>query len=302
MLRRLMVGSLLVSFAAGCASPATTLPLVPAMPAATATNNIVPAAFGETLLTTPGKALVTTPEKALATSVTLKADMSILADLDDELRTAELSVIRTTGFATKGWFSDLKHKFNNWNTARKLKSEAKKQLKKSQEEDLTKYQDKILAMKKKNTDVRVTVNNLTAGGREVTSTWDTTHEKTSHVTVVQILDAENIEQSKTLTETGTMSGNRAFETIRSRKLVDDDGTIEVYSKRTVTNKDGKTETQEWTNVVKADGSETIIGTVTNKAGDVTKITGTRSADGRLTLNPAVETPARVAATAAASTW
>ena len=339
-LRQVVIGSLLVSMAAGCASPAITVPVMATTPSAlqapaaapqltTAPNKALITAPEKALVTAPGKALAAAPEKALiaapekalvstpvavlapvtviglkplATNLAadLKANALSLGALDDELNTSELLVAKT-GFATKsfqteGWFSDMKDKFTTWNTNRKLKADAKKALKANEQKSLDKYIEKLTDAKKKNTDQTVTTKALPDGGKEVTTTWKTTHEKESTVTTVQIFDAEGVEQSLILTETGTITGKKTFETIRSRKLLDDDGTTEVYSKRTVTDADGGTETHEWTKIIKADGSETISGTITNKNGKITKITGTRTADGTLTLDPTASGNAPAVAT------
>jgi hypothetical protein len=337
-MQRWVLGTLLVTWTAGCAAP---MPVQPVMPATTTPFAAAPlsapdkalATADKALVTAPGKALVTAPGKALATpekalakpaaplapvaiapimalddidpvmavanvAVTMKvtadtqADVTSLAIIDEELTAKQLSVSSLNSFATKGWFSDLKDKFNTWNEKRKLKKEAKKQLKDNDDFVAKQQATKISWLKKNRDEPTVTTNQLPDGGKEVTSVWtDGKGPKTATVTLKQVFDDEGVEQSALLTELGNKSNGQSWETIRSRKLLDENGTREVYTKRTETDKKGRAEIHEFTKVIKADRTETITGTITNRNGKVTTISGTRSADGKLTINEATTTAA-----------
>lgn len=328
-MQRLVLWTLLATWTAGCAPtplqvnlPQASAPVASAP--LSAPDKALATAPEKALLTTPGKALAT-PEKALAkpaqlapvlvapimafdeldpviatanVAISLKvtadtqADVTSLAILDEELTAKQLSVSSLSNFATKGWFSDLKDKFNNWNAKRKLKKEAKKQLKENEDFVAKQQSTKVLWFKKNRDEPTVTTNQLEDGSKEVTTVWtDGKGPKTSSVTLKQLFDDEGVEQSAVLTEIGKKSNGQTWETIRSRKILDDDGTREVYTKRTETDKKGRSEIHEFTKIIKADRTESITGTITNRNGKVTKITGSRSADGKLTINEATVTAA-----------
>jgi hypothetical protein len=325
-MQRWVLGTLLVTWTAGCATP---MPVQPATPAASvpmaaaplsAPSVTVPAAKTPVA---PTKAPVAPAVKPAATpavtpvapvvvaapvvlddqdldpvmatanavlpanlSAEAKVDLTTLAVLDEELTAKQLSASVTTGFATQGWFSDLKEKFNNWREERRLKKEAKKQLKDNDDFVAKQQATKISWLKKNRNEPTVTTNQLEGGGKEIISVWtDGKGPKTSTVTLKQVFDTEGVEQFALLTEAGQKSNDQTWETIRSRKLLDEDGTREVYTKRTLTDKKGRSEIHEFTRIIKADRTETISGTITNRNGKITKVSGQRSADGKLTIDP-----------------
>lgn len=342
-MQRLVLGTLLVTWTAGCAAPMPTQLTVPAATAPVATaplsapGKALASAPEKALVTAPGKALATpekslaTPEKALAKPAALapvsvapilavadidpvmavanvattvkvtadtQADITSLAIIDEELTAKQLSVASVNSFATKGWFSDLVDKFNTWNEKRKLKKEAKKALKDNDDFVAKQQSTKISWLKKHRDEPTVTTEELVDGGKQVTTVWtDGKGSTTSTVTLKQVFDTEGVEQSAILTEIGQKSNGQSWESIRSRKLTDEDGTREVYTKRTDTDKKSRSEIHEFTKIIKADRTETITGSITNRNGKVTTISGSRDANGKLTITDATVTPAPAAQSA-----
>jgi hypothetical protein len=335
-MQRWVLGTLLVTWTAGCASP---MPMAPAMPAANspmaapmaaltpATKSPVEKAYAKPAapLISPIAArpvvvapimlveadldpVMATANAVFPTNLTdeLKLDLTTLAVLDEELTAKQLSVASTSGFGTKGWFSDLKEKFNNWNEKRKVKKEAKKQLMDNEDFVAKQQKDKVLWFKKNRDEPTVTTNPTPDGGKEVITVWtDGKGPKTATVTLTQIFDDEGVEQSAILAEKGQKSNNQTWETIRSRKIVDENATREIYTKRTMTDKKSRSEIHEFTRIVKADRTETLTGTITNRNGKVTTVTGSRNADGKLTIetvSPATGGGTQAASPAATPDW
>lgn len=210
---------------------------------------------------------------------------------DAELEALELLADDGATYQLQGWFQDLKDSIKRAWQRFKLKREVKAALKHKRELAFELHEGEIDNIRKNRTSPVTTVNDLGGGGKEIVTTWQSTHKGTWDVETRRTVDADGTTQTLAVHQTGTDTKDLRIDTERIRTLIGADGAYQVVTKRTVIYKDGRQEQAEWTKTVTASGTEVIDGYITHRDGNRTEITGTRDADGKVKVEVSKIAPA-----------
>lgn len=222
------------------------------------------------------------------------AAQEVTADVitaDSELEALELLADDGASYQLQGWFQDIKDSIKRAWQRFKLKREVKAALKHKREMAFELHEGEIDNIRKNRTAPVTKINDLGGGGKEIVTTWASTHKGTWEVETRRVVDADGTTQTLSVHQTGTSNKDLRIDLERIRTLVGDDGAYQVVTKRTVIYKDGRQEYAEWTKTVNADGTEKIDGFITHRDGNRTEITGTRDADGKVKVEVSKIAPA-----------
>lgn len=299
-MRQVLIATMIASLLAGCGT-------TPTAPKATLSrlNNSAPASSGTApsvslqpvLTSIPGYAgpapSVTVGSAVHAAQAKLMTSQDAAAKLvaaDSNIDSVELLIQNGGAYLVQGWFSDLvtkvKETYRRWKLSRQVKAELKASLDKA----AGLHAGEIDALKKNRTAPVTKIAKLDNGDEQIVTTWTSTSGGTFTVSTSREVDSDGVTQVMSVTTSGTDKSGAKIDTSRIRTLTGTDGTYQVATKRTTIDKSGTT-SEEWLKIVNADGTEKITGFIVRPDGYQTDITGTRDANGKVSVNVTHVAPA-----------
>lgn len=295
--RTAILVTLVAALLAGCsAAPSARLATAASIPGAPAPAPLAPATapLVRTVPGLKGPAPVVSVKAGAAAAEVAVAAQNLTADVvavDAELEALDLLADDGGAYQLQGWFQDLKDSIKRAWQRFKLKREVKAALKHKREVAFELHEGEIDNLRKNRTAPVTTVNDLGGGGKEIVTTWTSTHKGTFAIETRRTIDAEGTTQTLAVSQKGENDKDLRIDLERIRTLVGEDGAYQVVTKRTVIYKDGRQEHAEWTKTVNADGTEKIDGYITHRDGNRTEITGTRDKDGKVEVEVSKIAPA-----------
>lgn len=285
MTRRSIVLVLATAVLSGCGNGAHLAGLTTAaQPARQNAANVVPAAttsipgYAGPAATVAVQPTVTVTTAA-ATSSQSAASAVLLADQQAEA--TDLIAENASGYQLKGWFQDLKDAVNRVITRWKLSATVRAALKKKNDEAFELHEGEIDDQMAKRTAPVTKITAGTGGSQEINMSWNSTLRGDYHLITDRVVDADGVTQTLTVTQTGTTDKGIALQLTRGRALMGTDGSYQVTTDETQGYKDGRSQVEHWVKTVKADGSETLTGSVTTVDGWRTDFNGTRDVAGKV---------------------
>lgn len=248
---------------------------------------------------------VTPTEAAVAPTITVRQGAVVVAPavvqrseqaslqvtaLDADLEAIDLLAEAGGAYGVQTFWGRIKDRFNQakdsvkraW-TRFKLKREAKALLKDKTTQRMKQHAEELEAIRAHRTTPVTQINPLEDGGHEIVTAWSSDHQGLRHVETRRTVDEEGVTQRLIISVKGEDAKGLAFEVLRTRQLLGEDGAYAITTHERRTFKDGRSQTTELVKTVNADGSETLTGEILHADGHTTTLSGTRDADGQITL-------------------
>lgn len=283
-MRRPLLAILIASLLAGCGAPTMAdRPVKRQMSKNAPVVRVLPNA--------PSVTVVATKASAEAVEASTEAITAML-EADAGVDAIELLIQDGGAYMIAGWFTDLKDWVKRTWTRWKLSREVKKDLKASQDKARAIHGKEIDAIRENRGAVKTEINDLGEGVKEIVNTWTSTHQGTFAIETRRAVDDEGVTQNLSIAIDGKDKKGQAIVVSRISTLTGEDGTYKVATVKTVTDKAGRKEHQEWLKLVAADGTATMTGFIVHRDGHRTEFKGTRDAKGKVKVAVEKITPAK----------
>lgn len=218
-----------------------------------------------------------------------QASLQVTA-LDADLEAIDLLAEAGGAYGVQTFWGRIKDRFNQakdsvkraW-TRFKLKREAKALLKDKTTKRMKRHAAELEAIRAHRTTPVTQINPIEEGGHEIVTAWSSDHKGLRHVETRRTVDEEGVTQRLIISVKGEDAKGLAFEVLRTRQLLGEDGAYAITTHERRTFKDGRSQTTELVKTVNADGSETLAGEILHADGHQTTLSGTRDAAGKISL-------------------
>jgi hypothetical protein len=201
--------------------------------------------------------------------------------LDAELEALELLADDGASYQLQGFFGDLKDSIKRVWQRWQLSREVRLALKHKREKAFELHEGEIDTQRKHRSAPKTEVKTLEGGGKEIVTTWLSTHKGTFTIETRRTIDAQGVTQILSVRKSGLTNKDLRIDLSRVRTLEGADGAYKVVTKETTIFTDGRQQYAEWTKTVRANGTEELDGFITHRDGHRTEITGTRDVDGKV---------------------